>query len=108
VTRYGTGRGVHRGRTLPWVAGKSGTSQAFRDAWFIGYSDRYVVGVWMGHDDNASLSNITGGSLPAQLWADLIAKLPQGRMPATLRVLPQARMTRAEPVDIDNLDGVDG
>lgn len=50
------------------VAGKTGTSQNFRDAWFIGYSADLIAGVWMGNDNQASMKNITGGGLPAQAW----------------------------------------
>lgn len=55
------------------VRGKTGTSQDFRDAWFIGYSPDIVAGVWMGNDDGSPMKNVTGGSLPAQLWAGIFA-----------------------------------
>ena len=48
------------------VAGKTGTTQAARDAWFIGFTGDYVTGVWMGYDDNTPLSGVTGGGLPAE------------------------------------------
>ncbi len=57
------------------IYGKTGTSQNYRDAWFIGFNDEYVIGVWIGNDDNSATNKITGGSLPAVLFADLIAKL---------------------------------
>jgi len=62
----GTGEAARlsHGRT----AGKTGTTQNYRDAWFIGYSDRLVTGVWMGNDDGTSMSHVTGGKYPAQLW----------------------------------------
>ena len=50
------------------VAGKTGTSQNFRDAWFIGYSADLIAGVWMGNDNQASMKNVTGGGLPAKAW----------------------------------------
>ncbi len=50
------------------IAGKTGTTSAYRDAWFIGFSGDYVVGVWMGHDDNRPLTGITGGGLPAEIF----------------------------------------
>jgi penicillin-binding protein 1A len=49
-------------------AGKTGTTQNFRDAWFIGYTADYVTGVWVGNDDNAPMKRVSGGSLPAMLW----------------------------------------
>ena len=57
------------------VYGKTGTSQNFRDAWFIGFDDRYVIGVWIGNDDNSPTNKITGGSLPAQLFAEIMKKI---------------------------------
>lgn len=57
------------------IYGKTGTSQNFRDAWFIGFSDDYVVGVWIGNDDNSATNKITGGSLPASLFAEIIEKI---------------------------------
>jgi penicillin-binding protein 1A len=50
-------------------AGKTGTGQAFRDAWFIGYTRDIVAGVWVGNDNNTSMVNVTGGSVPADIWA---------------------------------------
>lgn len=70
VIEDGTGR---RAR-LPFpAAGKTGTSQDSRDAWFIGYSDRVVASVWLGNDDNSPMQDITGGSLPAGIWRDVMA-----------------------------------
>ena len=57
------------------VFGKTGTSQNFRDAWFIGFDNDYVIGVWIGNDDNSSTKKITGGSLPAELFAKILKKL---------------------------------
>jgi penicillin-binding protein 1A len=72
VVVNGTGKNANVG----WrIYGKTGTSQDFRDAWFIGFNSDYVVGVWIGNDDNSPTSNITGGSLPAQLFADLMKKI---------------------------------
>lgn len=50
------------------VAGKTGTTQNYRDAWFIGYTDRFVTGVWMGNDDNTPMQRVSGGRYPARLW----------------------------------------
>jgi 1A family penicillin-binding protein len=64
VTR-GTGRGADTGG---FVAGKTGTSQDHRDAWFIGFTETLVVGVWVGNDDHSPMRDVTGGSVPAQIW----------------------------------------
>jgi 1A family penicillin-binding protein len=65
------------------AAGKTGTTQANRDAWFIGFTAQYVVGVWMGYDDNTPLSGVTGGGLPAAIWRETMVRLNRG-----LPVLP--------------------
>lgn len=53
-------------------AGKTGTSQDYRDAWFVGYSRELVVGVWVGNDDRTPMKRVTGGSLPATIWRDFV------------------------------------
>ena len=62
--------GTARAAQLPgWMAaGKTGTSQDFRDAWFIGYTGRLVTGVWLGNDDSSPMRKTTGGSLPVEIW----------------------------------------
>ncbi len=54
------------------IAGKTGTSQDYRDAWFIGYSTHLVGGVWVGNDDNSPTHKVTGGSIPAAIWRDVM------------------------------------
>jgi len=63
--------GTARGASLPgWTAaGKTGTSQDFRDAWFVGYTAHLVTGVWMGNDDGAPTKHVTGGGLPVEVWS---------------------------------------
>jgi penicillin-binding protein 1A len=60
------------------MGGKTGTSQDYRDAWFVGYTPYLTAGVWMGNDDNAPTKKVTGGSLPALVWHDIMAKAHQG------------------------------
>ena len=57
------------------AAGKTGTTQAARDAWFIGFTADYVAGVWMGYDDNTPLSGVTGGGLPAEIWHEVMTRV---------------------------------
>ena len=57
------------------AGGKTGTTQAMRDAWFVGFTADYVVGVWMGYDDNSPLKGVTGGGLPAQIWQNIMTEI---------------------------------
>ncbi|SFI64758.1 transglycosylase domain-containing protein [Albimonas pacifica] len=76
VISSGTGRRAQLdGRE---AAGKTGTTQAARDAWFIGFTADYVVGVWMGYDDNTPLTGVTGGGLPAEIWRRAMLGLHEG------------------------------
>jgi penicillin-binding protein 1A len=68
VVLRGTGAGARLGDRD--VAGKTGTSSDWRDAWFIGYTADFTAGVWVGHDDFTSMGRTTGGTLPAQIWND--------------------------------------
>ncbi len=70
------------------VAGKTGTTNAARDAWFIGFSAHYVVGVWMGYDDNRPLTGVTGAGLPAEIWHEVMARVHEGVPPQPLPLLP--------------------
>lgn len=66
--------GTAQNAKLPFfAAGKTGTSQNFRDAWFVGFTKKYVVAIWLGNDDNSPMKNITGGTLPAQIFHQIIA-----------------------------------
>ncbi len=65
VISHGTGRSAALPRP---AAGKTGTTQDYRDAWFVGYTADLVAGVWLGNDDNKPMNKVTGGSLPAQAW----------------------------------------
>jgi penicillin-binding protein 1A len=69
VVERGTGRGADPGT---FAAGKTGTSQNNRDAWFVGFTEALVVGVWVGNDDDAPMKGVTGGALPAHIWRDFM------------------------------------
>ncbi|MBM5782200.1 MAG: PBP1A family penicillin-binding protein [Pelagibacterales bacterium] len=72
VVKEGTGKNADIGGD---IYGKTGTSQNFRDAWFVGFNDDYVVGVWIGNDNNSPTNKITGGSLPAALFGKILQKI---------------------------------
>jgi penicillin-binding protein 1A len=68
-----------------WVAaGKTGTSQDFRDAWFVGYTAHLVAGVWVGNDDSSPTKRATGGGLPVDIWARFMKVAHQGTAVAAL------------------------
>jgi 1A family penicillin-binding protein len=76
------------------AAGKTGTTSAARDAWFVGFTGDYVTGVWMGYDDNTPLTGVTGGGLPAEIWRETMLRVHEGLpikpLPAIVPMRPQA------------------
>ncbi len=85
-------RGSGRRARLPdrQAAGKTGTTQGARDAWFIGFTADYVVGVWMGYDDNTKLRGVTGGGLPAEIWKQIMLRIETDRPPRPLDMIDPA------------------
>jgi penicillin-binding protein 1A len=70
---------AHKAALPGWpAAGKTGTSQDFRDAWFIGYTANLVTGVWLGNDDNSPMKKVTGGGLPVDIWSRFMRDAHQG------------------------------
>jgi penicillin-binding protein 1A len=123
---------AHKAALPGWpAAGKTGTSQDFRDAWFIGYTGRLVTGVWLGNDDGAPTKKVTGGSLPVEIWSRFMRDAHQGvpvaalpgasggglfsglagnapTSPAAVQPAPQAQTTGTASLDgwlINNLFG---
>jgi penicillin-binding protein 1A len=72
------------------AAGKTGTSQDFRDAWFIGYTAHFTGGVWVGNDDGRPMNRVMGGSLPAKLWHDVMTIAHEGMARTPLRTTTRA------------------
>ncbi|WP_069441207.1 transglycosylase domain-containing protein [Methyloceanibacter superfactus] len=98
VVNAGTGRRAQLDYTN--AVGKTGTSSAYRDAWFMGFTGQYVTGVWYGNDDFTPMARVTGGSFPAETWkafmtaahdTDNIPNIP-GVDPHPLQVAEQARI----------------
>ena len=95
VVAEGTGG---RARLDGWqVAAKTGTTQAARDAWFIGFTADYVTGVWMGYDDNSPLRGVTGGGLPAEIWRETMQRVHSGQTPRPLPMLEPQRPVLEAP-----------
>jgi len=78
---WGTGDGADPDRP---AAGKTGTTQNARDAWFVGFTAELVAGVWMGNDDGAPMHGVTGGSLPADIWRRTVTRVLKGTPPEPL------------------------
>ncbi|MBZ7925647.1 PBP1A family penicillin-binding protein [Ensifer adhaerens] len=81
VVERGTGRGAAPGA---FAAGKTGTSQNNRDAWFVGFTEPLVAGVWVGNDDDTPMKGVTGGALPAHIWRDFMREAMQAPAAGTL------------------------
>jgi 1A family penicillin-binding protein len=92
VVEHGTGTRAQLPDGRP-AAGKTGTTQAARDAWFIGFTADYVCGVWLGYDNNTPLTGTTGGGLPAEIWRETMARIETG-----LPVRPLPTWTPERPV----------
>ncbi len=84
--------GTGRRAALPphAAAGKTGTSQGFRDAWFVGYTAYLTAGVWAGNDDGTPMNRVVGGSLPAEVWRAIMIGAHAGKQPLPLSGQPPA------------------
>jgi len=90
VVEAGTGRRAQLDYTN--VAGKTGTSTAYRDAWFMGFTGQYVTGVWLGNDDFTPMARVTGGSFPAETWKNyMMAAHDTDNIPTIPGVEPHPR-----------------
>ena len=95
-----SGTGKRAAIPLHAAAGKTGTTQSFRDAWFIGYTAHLTTGVWAGNDDGSAMNRVVGGSLPAEIWREIMTRRAcrhgsRCRCPAPSRRRP---LRSAEPV----------
>jgi len=103
VVTSGTGKQAAIDRP---AAGKTGTSQNSRDAWFIGFTHDYVAGVWLGNDDNKHMSHVGGGGLPAIIWHDIMGQINESKTRREIPVTESAVKRGREPKSIwDNIFG---
>lgn len=89
VVTSGTGRSA----AIPGheAAGKTGTTQDYHDAWFVGFTADYVTSVWVGNDDSTPMKGVTGGTLPAQIWHEVMVTAEKGKKSTPLdKSSPQA------------------
>ena len=97
----GTGRAAQlEGRP---AGGKTGTSQDFRDGWFIGYTGTFTTAVWLGNDNNSPTKRATGGSLPAKIWKEVMTAGHQGLAVAGLPGVSDGPLTVAQPARNPNV-----
>jgi penicillin-binding protein 1A len=103
AVEVGTARNA---RVQGWnVAGKTGTSQDFRDAWFVGYTAQFVTAVWVGNDDNSPTRRASGGGIPTTIWSRVMALAHQGLPPLSLPGAgqPLPAPDRPAPRSIDDI-----
>jgi len=96
VVGWGTGKAADIGRP---AGGKTGTANDYRDAWYVGYTAELVTGVWFGNDDNTPMTEVTGGRLPARLWAAFMAPALEGEpvRPLPRPVVQEPQIVAVEP-----------
>jgi 1A family penicillin-binding protein len=112
IVREGTGK-TARLPNVPVAGGKTGTTQEYRDAWFIGFTPDLIVGVWVGNDDNAPMNKVVGGDLPAQIWHDFLTRaaplVPKGKSataPAQVALEPDSANPAPSPPEVEIVRGV--
>jgi membrane peptidoglycan carboxypeptidase len=103
VVEVGSGM---RARIDGWeIAGKSGTTQGARDAWFIGFTGDYVTAVWMGYDNNTPLTGVTGGGLPATIWHETMVRVLADKSPTPLPMIVPAPVEQPVTVNTGQQQG---
>lgn len=109
VVDGGTGKAARLPGTA--VGGKTGTTQEYRDAWFVGVTPDMIVGVWVGNDDNTPMNKVSGGDIPARIFHDFVQRSQQAlrgrKRPSAARAEPApAKDAAAPPAQGSDLRGV--
>ena len=98
VIRRGTGVRANRELRRRDLSGKTGTTNDYRDAWFAGFNYDLTSVVWVGNDNGGPMKNVTGGSIPAEIWRDVMKPIHQNRavriLPGLEKKKPQNRIQR--------------
>jgi penicillin-binding protein 1A len=99
-----TGTGKSAGLSNRPSAGKTGTTQDFKDAWFIGYTRQIVAGVWLGTDEGQPMTkDITGGTLPAVIWKSFMERATSGQPVAALPGINLVDQVQNDASDFDEV-----
>jgi penicillin-binding protein 1A len=93
-------------RVIEHGAGKTGTSQNWRDAWFVGFTPDWTCGVWVGNDDDRPMDKVTGGDLPAQIWRRLMVVAHQGLPVRDFAFAPEAEEAASDAAAPSDDDAV--
>jgi penicillin-binding protein 1A len=103
IVRNGTGKNAYLPRP---IAGKTGTTSDYKDAWFIGFVPQLVTGTWVGNDNNTPMNHMTGGWMPAMLWRDFMKEalknLPVLDFPNSTRNIHRSKDAASESVPSDD------
>ncbi|WP_193175933.1 transglycosylase domain-containing protein [Oricola nitratireducens] len=101
VPKWGTGRRADL--TMTTAAGKTGTTQSYRDAWYVGYTGNFTAAVWYGNDNYKPTNRMTGGSLPAMTWQRIMTYAHQG---IELKPIPGVPQPEVKPDEKKKEDAV--
>lgn len=99
-TTLASGTGRHAAIPPHPAAGKTGTTQDFKDAWFVGYTSHYTASVWIGNDKAVSMGKVVGGGLPATLWRDIMTVAHEDVDPVPLPGSYADRVRQEGPIDV--------
>jgi penicillin-binding protein 1A len=106
VPKWGTGRRADL--TMTTAAGKTGTTQSYRDAWFVGYTGNFTAAVWYGNDNYQPTNRLTGGNLPAMTWQRIMTYAHNGIELLPIPGIPQPEVKPGDKAANGQVAGADG